>query len=380
MTEIFKATTQCNLIDHVPVGLCLLREDFVVLYWNRCLENWTKIFRDDIIGKNLLDFFPHLKQPKYISRFQQVFFGGFPAIFSPQLHPSLIHCFLPHKQKAIQKTIVNAIPIEDTNNYYALICIQDITDFDLTDRIQSYQEKLKQRQSIQRELERSNAELENFAYLASHDLQEPLRMVTTFTQMLGQRYKDQLDEDANQIIDFAVDGAIRMQSLINDLLLYSRVGRQSQFFEQTDCEEVLDTALSNLQLLIEETNTHIYRDPLPTIMADKSQLIQLFQNILNNAIKYRREEPPKIEIGVRSEDYYCLFSIKDNGIGISKQYFERIFMIFQRLHTRQEYPGTGIGLAICQKITQRHQGKIWLESELGKGSTFYFTIPQYVTE
>ena len=204
-------------------------------------------------------------------------------------------------------------------------------------------------------------------------------MVTTFTQMLGQRYKDKLDPDANQIIDFAIDGAIRMQSLIHDLLIYSRVGRQSQYFEQTDCEEVLDRALSNLQLLMEETNTHIYRDSLPTVMADKSQLIQLFQNILNNAIKYRREDPPNIKIGVRSEDDYWLFWIKDNGIGISPQYFERIFLIFQRLHTRQEYPGTGIGLAICQKITQRHQGKIWLESELGKGSTFYFTIPKSMT-
>ena len=293
------------------------------------------------------------------------------------MHSPLIPCFLHNEQRRIQQTIVNAIPIDDGNGYYALMSIQDITD--LTYPIQIYQEKLKKRQSMQRELERSNAELENFAYLASHDLQEPLRMVTTFTQMLGQRYKDKLDPDANQIIDFAIDGAIRMQSLIHDLLIYSRVGRQSQYFEQTDCEEVLDKALSNLQLLIEETNTHIYRDSLPTVMADKSQLIQLFQNILNNAVKYRREDPPNIKIGVRSEDDYWLFWIKDNGIGISPQYFERIFLIFQRLHTRQEYPGTGIGLAICQKITQRHQGKIWLESELGKGSTFYFTIPKSMT-
>lgn len=378
MTQILKATTQFNLVDHVPVGLCLLRQDFVVLFWNRCLENWTKISRDDIIGKNLLDFFPHLKQPKYQSRFYQVFSGGFPAIFSPQLHPPLIPSFLPNEQTRIQQTTVNAIPTDDGNGYYALMSIQDITD--LTDRIHIYQEELKKRKSIQRELERSNAELENFAYLASHDLQEPLRMVTSFTQMLGQRYKDKLDADANQIIDFAVDGAMRMQSLIQDLLVYSRVGTQGKSFEPTDCEEVLDTALSNLQLLIEETNTNICRDPLPNVMADQSQLIQLFQNILNNAIKYRSKEPPNIEIDVRSEDGYWLFSIKDNGIGISQQYFERIFRIFQRLHTRQEYPGTGIGLAICQKIIQRHQGKIWLESELGKGSTFYFTIPQSMPE
>lgn len=377
MTQVLKVTTQFNLVDYLPFGLCLLRQDFFVLFWNCCLENWTKIPRDDIIGQNLLDFFPHLKQPKYLSRFQQVFFGGFPVIFSPQLHSPLIPCFPHNEQRRIQQTIVNAIPIDDGNGYYALMSIQDITD--LTYPIQIYQEKLKKRQSMQRELERSNAELENFAYLASHDLQEPLRMVTTFTQMLGQRYKDKLDPDANQIIDFAIDGAIRMQSLIHDLLIYSRVGRQSQYFEQTDCEEVLDRALSNLQLLIEETNTHIYRDSLPTVMADKSQLIQLFQNILNNAIKYRREDPPNIKIGVRSEDDYWLFWIKDNGIGISPQYFERIFLIFQRLHTRQEYPGTGIGLAICQKIIQRHQGKIWLESELGKGSTFYFTIPKSMT-
>jgi len=378
MNQILKATTQFNLVDRVPLGLCLVRQDFVVLFWNLCLENWTKISRDEIIGQNLLDFFPHLKQPKYQSRFHQVFSGGFPAIFSPQLHAPLIPCFLPNKQKRIQQTTVNAIPTENGNSYYALMSIQDITE--LTDRIQIYQEELKRRKSIQRELERSNAELENFAYLASHDLQEPLRMVTTFTQMLGQRYKYKLDADANQIIDFAVDGAIRMQALIRDLLVYSRVGRQGQPFEPTDCEEILDITLSNLQLLIEETNTNICRLPLPTVIGDKSQLIQLFQNLLNNAIKYRSEKPANIEIGVRSENSYWLFWVKDNGIGISQEYFERIFLIFQRLHTRQEYSGTGIGLAICQKITQRHQGKIWLESELGKGSTFYFTIPKSVSK
>ena len=232
-----------------------------------------------------------------------------------------------------------------------------------------------QLQQLNQELIRSNHELEQFAYIASHDLREPLRMVTSFTQLLAKRYSGQLDSEADKIINFAVDGAKRMEVLIEGLLAYSRIGSQGKTFQSVDCGELLDRALSNLQLAIEETKTQIIRNPLPTVIGDATQLIQLFQNLLANAIKYHREEPPIIEIGAEAQQQEWLFWVKDNGIGIDPKYCDRIFQIFQRLHTRQEYPGTGIGLAICHKIVEHHGGRIWVESTVEQGATFYFTLP-----
>ncbi|MGB5712618.1 MAG: ATP-binding protein [Waterburya sp.] len=226
------------------------------------------------------------------------------------------------------------------------------------------------------ELRSSNEELEKFADLASHDLREPLRMVTSFTQLLAQRYSGKLDADADQIIGFAVDGSTRMEELIHDLLEYSRVGKQDKSFAIVDCESVLDCSSHNLQLLIQETDATIARMALPTVIGEQGQLIQLFQNLIENAIVYRSQESPRIEVGAEAQAEQWLFSVKDNGIGIDPQYQDRIFQIFQRLHTRQEYPGTGIGLAICHKIVERHGGKIWVESAAGEGATFYFTLPK----
>jgi signal transduction histidine kinase len=226
-----------------------------------------------------------------------------------------------------------------------------------------------------RELEQSNRELEQFAYVASHDLQEPLRMVSGYTQLLSQRYKDKLGADAAEFIGFAVDGAKRMHGLINDLLAYSRFGNKNTEFARTDCEVVLQRALKNLQTAATETHALITHSPLPILTADAQQLAQLFQNLIGNGLKYHGAQPPAVHIGCEQKGSTWLFSVKDNGIGIDPQYRERIFVIFQRLHTREQYPGTGIGLAICKKIVERHGGRIWVDSELGKGSTFYFTIP-----
>ncbi len=226
------------------------------------------------------------------------------------------------------------------------------------------------------DLERSNKELEQFAYVASHDLQEPLRMVSSYTQLLAQRYEGQIDDKAKKYIRYAVDGAIRMQSLINDLLAYSRVGTQGQPLEPTDSHSVLGEALRNLAATTEENRAIITNDDLPTVRADASQLVQVFQNLLANAIKFRGKDLPRVHVSAQDQGGEWIFSVKDNGIGIEPQHAERVFVIFQRLHTREEYPGTGIGLAVCKRIVERHGGKIWFESEPGNGATFFFTVPK----
>lgn len=225
------------------------------------------------------------------------------------------------------------------------------------------------------ELVRSNRDLEQFAYVASHDLQEPLRAVSGYIQLLQQRYMDRFDEKALQYMTGAVDGAARMQGLITDLLAFSRVGERDRVAEPADLSKALAVAVENLEVSIQEAGAIISRDKLPKLPVDSSQIAQLFQNLIGNAIKFRGNRTPKIQIGATHRHGEWIFFVRDNGIGISPQYAERIFMIFQRLHTRRKYPGTGIGLAICKKIVERHGGKIWVESSPEKGSTFFFTIP-----
>jgi signal transduction histidine kinase len=229
------------------------------------------------------------------------------------------------------------------------------------------------------ELARSNRDLEQFAYVASHDLQEPLRAVSGYIQLLQQRYADKLDEKASQYIDGAVDGAARMQKLITDLLTYSRVDTRGRNLEWTELSKVLNATLENLKVGIREANAKITLDPLPRLKVDPTQIAQLFQNLIGNAIKFRSEQAPEIHVGAKKCQDSWLFSVRDNGIGIDPQYTERIFMIFQRLHTRRKYPGTGIGLALCKKIIERHGGKIWVESCPETGSAFCFTLPCHST-
>lgn len=225
------------------------------------------------------------------------------------------------------------------------------------------------------ELRQSNQELEQFAYVASHDLQEPLRMVTSYLQLIEKRYADQLNEDAKEFIDFAVDGASRMKVLINDLLAYSRVQRDKLEFETVDTQQAFDRVIRNLQLSIEDNGAEITHDPLPEIEANEGQIIQLFQNLIGNAIKFRRDEAPKVHISVEERGNFHWFTVEDNGIGIEEEYLERIFVIFQRLHNRDQYPGTGIGLAICRKIVEKHGGQMQVESTVGQGTKFMFSIP-----
>ncbi len=225
------------------------------------------------------------------------------------------------------------------------------------------------------ELKRSNKELEQFAYVSSHDLKEPLRMVTLFSQLLQKRYQNRLDDDADEFIEYIVEGAQRMNQLITDLLTYSRVTTHAKKYERVDLEKVLDDVLATLSVSVKESKATITHDPLPTIFSEPSQMGQVFQNLIANAIKFKGPKTPKIHISAIKEDKKWIFKVSDNGIGIDPEHQEQIFDVFRRLHTRKKFPGTGIGLSICQKIIKNHGGKIWVESELGKGSNFYFTIP-----
>lgn len=248
----------------------------------------------------------------------------------------------------------------------------------LASDITGYKKAEQEIKSLLEELKRSNEELQQFAYVTSHDLQEPLRTIASFTQLMERRYKGKLDEDADEFMDYIVDASVRMKQMIMDLLEYSRVGTKQEMFQTIDMESKLNNVLVNLSDLIERSRAEITHSPLPLVVGDKSQLLLLLQNLITNAIKFRKEdEPPRIHISAIEdpEKNEYVFSIVDNGIGIEEQYFDRIFTIFQRLHTREEYQGTGIGLSIAKRIVERHGGMIWVESEFGEGSTFYFTIP-----
>ena len=225
------------------------------------------------------------------------------------------------------------------------------------------------------ELARSNSDLEQFAYIASHDLQEPLRMVSSYTQLLARRYGDKLDEDAQVFISYAVEGAERMGQLITDVLTYSRVGTETDEFELANCDRAFDLAVANLRSAIEESKAEVVRDPLPAVKGDEIQIAQLFQNLIANALKFRDRRSPRVYVSAKLDGDTWVVSVRDNGIGIAPEYAHQIFGVFQRLHTRAHYPGNGIGLAMCKKIVERHGGRIWMESEPGHGATFYFTLP-----
>ncbi|WP_341731618.1 ATP-binding protein [Microcoleus sp. EPA2] len=293
---------------------------------------------------------------------------------------------LKEQNVLLQEEISSRLAVEEVLHEKNLILQQEIStrcavEKTLQEQNLLLQKEIGNRQRVEsallksnQELARSNAELEQFAYVASHDLQAPLATIASYAQLLEKRYQEQLDSQANKFIGNIVQGCTRMQALIDDLLEYSRVGRSQKPFKPTNCNQVLEQALANLQGVIRDTQAVVSYGELPVVNGDISQLVQLFQNLVGNAIKYRKNEPPDISISVCKQHDRWLFSVADNGIGIARQHQERIFQIFQRLHTQKEYSGTGIGLAICQKIVERHGGRIWVNSEPGQGSTFYFTL------
>jgi PAS domain S-box-containing protein len=297
---------------------------------------------------------PRVGDPEWAARTGMVAFAGYPLIVDQRCR-GVIAMF---SRAPIPADTIDAIAA-------------------VADAVAQGVERVRAEQALEQraaELGRSNAELERFAYVASHDLQEPLRMVASYTQLLGRRYRGKLDASADEFIAFAVDGANRMQALINDLLAFSRVGTRRGELLLTSLEEPFAAALANLHTAISESAAVVTHDPLPALRIDPQQFVQLFQNLLGNAIKFRSDLPPVIHVGAVREGTSWRFSVQDNGIGIAGEFFERLFVLFQRLHTRTEYPGNGIGLAICKKIIERHAGQIWVESAPGAGTTFVFTL------
>ncbi len=388
MEQMKHIEAQFTILDHMPVGVFVISKDFTTLFWNSTLEDWTGIPRQSILGANIGDHFPHLKDPRYTSRLQNIFEGGPPAIFSSQLHKYIIPVTLPDNQTRIQHSTVTAVNNPYGDDFFALFVIQDVTD--LTNRIQDYRTmrdqaltEIKERKRIEAQLqtyaadlERSNRELQNFAYIASHDLQEPLRKIQLFSNRLRTRHAESLDEQGCDYLDRMLNAATRMQHLIQDLLEYSRLTTHAQPFAAVDLNSIASDVLSDLDVLIQETEGQVAIGLLPTIEADTTQMHQLLLNLVGNALKYHRPEaPPVVKIKAAIDNEICRLTISDNGIGFDEKHLERIFRVFERLHGRGAYEGTGIGLAICRKIVTRHQGEITATSRPGEGSTFIVTLP-----
>ena len=272
---------------------------------------------------------------------------------------------VPITRQSGERAVVSARNIPMIERNLMISTVWDVTDYNTAQ---------KELEVTIAELRRSNRELEQFAYVASHDLQEPLRMIGSYVQLLARRYRGRLDAEADEFIDFAVEGAVRMQKLINDLLAFSRVGRQSEAFAPVDCNQILATVTQDLQEASAEAGAAIHVEPLPRVQGDASQLTQVFQNLLANAIKFHGQDPPQVLVSAKKQGRDWVFAVRDNGIGIDPQYFDKVFIIFQRLHGKRDYPGTGIGLALTKKIIEHHGGRIWIESIPGQGTTFFFTL------
>ena len=343
-----------DVLETLPVMICLLTEDHYVAFANRT-------FRErfgEAHGRHCYEYLFGFNEPCHWCQAYQV------------LETGKLHSWELETPDGSVIDVYN-MPFTDVDGSPLILEMDiDVTEQKLNER------KL---QKVLIDLKRSNEELEQFAYVSSHDLQEPLRTIASFTQLLERRYKGKFDSDADEFMDYIVEAAVRMKEQIEGLLEYSRVGTKGEEFLPVNLNEILNQTTKTLYTSIEESNAKINVDELPTVTGDASQLQRIFQNLISNAIKFRKqEEPLKINICANRDIYNgeYVFSIEDNGIGIEEQYSERIFTIFQRLHTREEYKGTGIGLSIVKRIIERHGGRVWVESEFGKGSVFYFTLPK----
>jgi PAS domain S-box-containing protein len=364
------------ILDTVVDAIITIDEQGIVESLNHAAERLFGYPAVDLVGNNINLLMPSLYREEHDSYFQIYHKSGISQIVGIGREVT--------SQRADGTTFPAELAVSEVwvggRRLFTGI-VHDISDLKRTLRqlAVSHRELAQRARQIEQfnfELSRSNEELKQFAYVASHDLQEPLRKVVAFCQLLESEYKDRLDENARNYIRFAVDGAYRMNALVTDLLGYSRIQTQGKQLEPTGANEVCDEAIENLSLTIQDAGAHVIRRSLPTVHADSAQLIRLFQNLIANAIKYRSDEPPRVEITAEERSQEWLFRVSDNGMGIDPKYHERIFVIFQRLHSREEYGGTGIGLAVCQRIVERAGGRIWVESSVGAGSTFCFTVPK----
>lgn len=356
-----EAEEQIQTIFHnAPEAVILIDQESIIREWNPFAEKIFGWKKEEVLGKHLYEtIIPQRFRNAHIEGLKNYIRTGEEKILNRPLElPAL------RKDNAEFDAGINISPLLFRGRKFFIGFVTDISPR------KKAEDELKKKSE---ELLNSNKELEQFAYVASHDLQEPLRMVSSYVQLLERRYKDKLDDDANDFIHYAVDGSNRMRKLINSLLEYSRVNRVKPF-EKIDANQLMQDVLFDLKEVIEENKAEIIIDTLPEIFGDPVLIARLFQNLIGNAIKFRSEKPPVITVSGKSANGHLLFSVKDNGIGIAREYFEKIFVIFQRLHTKDKYPGTGIGLAICKKIVERHGGKIWVESKEGQGSAFYFTL------
>jgi PAS domain S-box-containing protein len=371
-----KLKKQADLLNLTHDAIIVHDMDDKITFWNRGAEERYGWYKEEVLGKVTHDLLKTEFPDSLKETCEHFLYNGY-------WEGELIHT----KRGGEKITVSSRWALQKDENNIPIGFME--INSDITDRKNAeeslreahnklelkVQERTAKLNSVVDELKRSNDELKQFAYVTSHDLQEPLRTISSFTQLLKRRYENKLGEDADEFIDYIVDGANRMQIMIKALLDYSRVNTRSSEFKPSNFEGILDQTLSSLKVAIEESDAIITIDSLPTIMVDDKQMIQLFQNLISNAIKFRKaNENMKIYISCKKVGNNYIFSVSDNGIGIEPQFKDRIFEVFQRLHTRDEYSGTGIGLAICKKIVERHGGQIWVESEYGEGSTFYFTI------
>jgi PAS domain S-box-containing protein len=353
-------------VESAPSGIVMTDESGRIVLVNNETERLFGYRREELLG--------HAVELLIPSRFREEHPGHRAAYRGAPTKRSMGHgrdLFGLRKDGTEFPVEVGLNPVQTATGTQVLVAVVDITE---RKRAEQKQEE------YTRELQRSNAELEQFAYIASHDLQEPLRMVASYTELLGERYKGKLDDNADKYIGYAVDGARRMQRLIHDLLAYARVSSQAKPVAPTDASAVLSSVLALTGKSVESSQAEIIRGELPTIMADEMQLGQVFQNLIANALKFHGEKPPQVKISAKDAGDMWQFSVADNGIGMEMENAGRIFQMFQRLHTRDEYEGTGIGLAISKRIVERHGGKIWFDSAPGKGTTFHFTIPKITTQ
>jgi signal transduction histidine kinase/tRNA A-37 threonylcarbamoyl transferase component Bud32 len=374
-----------SLLETLPLGVFRKDAEGRFTFANRTFRQAMRLRAGDILGRTDFDFLPADMAEKYRADERHVLATG---EMVERLEEHLSSSCGPHCRCGVPPATLEPGEAEDGPKYVHVLLapVRDAAGrvagiqgafWNATGRTRAENRLRQTAAELQRangELARSNADLQAFAYVASHDLQEPLRMVASYTQLLQRRFQGQLGADGDDFIAFAVDGARRMQGLINDLLLYSRVGTQGKPLRPTCCEMVFDKAVANLQVAVAESGAVVTRESLPRVRGDETQLVQLFQNLIGNAIKFRRSAAPRVVVSARFQVSEWLFCVRDNGIGIDPRHAERVFAIFQRLHPHTEYPGNGIGLAVCKRVVERHGGRIWVESEPGVGSDFYFTL------